>query len=402
MAQGILECINAAKPQDIETTTPTPRNPALTHIRPFTVCLAKSKDDSIEDDEWATEEGKVYTDSLAQEGKVGEAAVLIREGKPTRKLHYHLGTSTQHTVHEAELIGILLGLHLIKTDRRGKRSYAIGVDNQAALSSLKLVKGISGRYIADEILETAVRIRKQRNSPKYSLRFRWTAGHVGIAGNEEVDKEAKAATEGLSSDKKVLPMLLRKPLMQNKAALRQARKGKLKERWKREWDASERAEKFKTLDLISPSNKFIKLISIDRLSRNDASQIFQLRTGHVPLNVYLERIKRAEKASCPACGHPRESVQHFIFDCPSYSHERWAMLKHSNKHEPKLKDILNFAEMVLPLTNYIQATGRFEIEELGGKGERGGEGRGRGARNTQNHRSTTPRHEGPHRQPTQE
>ena len=146
-----------------------------------------------------------------------------------------------------------------------------GDNNQAALSALKLVKSSSGQYIADEVLETAVRIQKQRNSHKYTLKFRWTAGHVGIAGNEDVDKEAKRASEGLTSDKKALPMLLRKPLKQNKAALRQERKGKLKTRWKREWDTSARAEKFKSLDLISPLNNFVKLISNDRLSRIDAS-----------------------------------------------------------------------------------------------------------------------------------
>ena len=82
------------KPQEMETIKPTPRNPALTHIRPFTVSCTKTKGESIEEDEWASEEGKVYTDRLAQEGKVGAVAILIREGKPTRKLHYHLGTST--------------------------------------------------------------------------------------------------------------------------------------------------------------------------------------------------------------------------------------------------------------------------------------------------------------------
>ena len=215
-----------------------------------------------------------------------------------------------------------------------------------------------------------------------------------------MDKEAKLASEGLTSDKKALSMLLRKPLKQNKAALRQERKGKLKARWKREWDASARAEKFKSLDLTSLSNKFVKLISNDRLSRIDASQIFQLKTGHFPLNVYLERIKRVEKANCPACGHPRETVQHFIFDCPSYSYERWALLKKTNKREPKLKDILNCEDMVLPLANYIQATGRFDSEGTGEKNRRregGGE-----VRNARSHRSTPPRHEGRISQSNQE
>ena len=112
----------AARPQDVETIKPMPRNPALTHKRLFSVNFAKNKEESIEEDERATEEVKVYTDGSAQEGKVGAAAILIREGKPTRKLHYHLGTSTQHTVHEAELIGILLGLHLIKRTKGEKQA----------------------------------------------------------------------------------------------------------------------------------------------------------------------------------------------------------------------------------------------------------------------------------------
>ena len=147
-----------AKPQEVETIKPTPCNPALTHKRPFTVSFAKDKNKSVDEDERASEVGRVYTDGSAKEGKVRAAAILIREGKPTHKLQYHLGSSTQHMVHEAELVGILLGLHLIKTDEKGKTSYTIGVDNQAALSTLKLVKSTLGQYIADEILEVAANI----------------------------------------------------------------------------------------------------------------------------------------------------------------------------------------------------------------------------------------------------
>ena len=66
-------------------------------------------------------------------------------------------------------------------------------------------------------------------------------------------------------------MLLCKPLKQNEVALRQTKKDKLKVQWRREWNTSTRAEKFKTLDLTAPSNKFVKLISNDRLSRKDVS-----------------------------------------------------------------------------------------------------------------------------------
>ena len=146
-----------------------PLNPALAHKRPFTVQISADKEASTLADQQATEKVKVYTDGSSHDGLVGAAAILIREGEPTRKSHFHLGPSTQHTVHEAELIGILLGLHLIKSDKKGKTTYAIGVDNQAALSALNGVKPTSGQYITDAIFKMAARIKKSRNSPNYSL-----------------------------------------------------------------------------------------------------------------------------------------------------------------------------------------------------------------------------------------
>ena len=384
-----LMSIYNIRPQDVESIVPASRNPAITHRRPFTVSFASSKDNSVAEDTLATEKVKVYSDGSAQNGKVGAAALLLREGAPDRTLHYHLGPSSLHTVHEAELVGLLLGLHLIRTERRGRTSFAIGADNQAALSALNSVKSTTGQYIANEIIETAANIKKQRNSNNYSLAFRWTAGHVGIKGNEEVDGKAKKAAEGLSSAKKELPPLLRKPLKHNKAALRQQRRDVLKARWKKEWEASTRANKFKALDFTAPSDKFIKLISDDKLSRKDASRIFQLRTGHVPLNAYLERFKRAERASCPACGHPKEDTQHFLFDCPAYRHERWALLQHCKTQEPKMKDILNNGDMAVPLANFIQATGRFE------QGETQIQNGGNRHRQEIGSQPRIPRHEGP-------
>ena len=264
----------------------------------------------IEENLRAMEAVRIYTDGSAQEGKVGAAALMIRQGEPNRTLHYHLGPSSKHTVHEAELVGILLGLHLIRTDKKGKTSYTTGIDNQAAICALNSVKASTGQHIANVILETAAHIKKQCNSTRYSLTFRWTAGHVSIKGNEEVDGEAKKATEGLTSDKKALPPLLRKALKNTKSALRQNKKENLKNCWQQEWSASIHATKYRSIGFSSPSNKFIKLISDENLSRNDASRIFQLRTGHVPLNAYLECFKRADSVRCPACGHRRENVQH--------------------------------------------------------------------------------------------
>ena len=125
------------------------------------------------------------------EGKVGATATLIRAGKAARTLHYHLRQAEEYTVHEAELIGILLGLHLISTDKKGRTSTAIDVDNQAAVKAFQ---------------------SDLRNPGQHLVRV---AGHEGVDGNELADAEARMAAQGEHSYTKILPAYLRKKLLIN-------------------------------------------------------------------------------------------------------------------------------------------------------------------------------------------
>ena len=63
---------------------------------------------------------------------MGAAAILKREGAPDRMIKFHLGPAKHHTVYKAELVGILMGLYLIKTERKGKVKCALSADNQAS------------------------------------------------------------------------------------------------------------------------------------------------------------------------------------------------------------------------------------------------------------------------------
>lgn len=66
---------------------------------------------------------------------------------------------------------------------------------------------------------------------RFELTFRRTADHVGIAGNKDVDKEAKAAAEGKQTDKVELPSCLQKQLWHSLSAVCQAHNDKLKLKW---------------------------------------------------------------------------------------------------------------------------------------------------------------------------
>ena len=117
---------------------------------------------------------------------------------------------------------------------------------------------------------------KCSNKRKYGLTLRWTAGHCRIPGNEKADREAKLAASGITSDAKTLPLYLRKPLLTNPAAAKRILNDDLLNKWKTEWPQSTRGKKMKKMDESTPSAKFLKMISKDKLSREAASRIAQL------------------------------------------------------------------------------------------------------------------------------
>jgi hypothetical protein len=69
-----------------------------------------------------------------------------------------------------------------------------------------------------------------------------------------------------------------------------------------------------------------------------------------------------KKKEHPApCGASKETVHHFLFVCPSYTHKWWA-LERSLKRRHKtlsLANLLSDPASTAPLVNYISATLKF-------------------------------------------
>ena len=200
------------------------------------------------------------------------------------------------------------------------------------------------------------------------------------------DEEAKTAAKGFTTEATSLPRMLRKPLKQNKSAAKQAHNSKLKVEWRRGWQISPRAQRLKHIDSSLPSSKFLKLTSNPDMSRKGASWLYQIRTGHFPLNAYLHRFKRAENTGCPACGHSKETPQHLVLDCPAYAHERWPLIKGKSQKNKEFAALIGKPKNAIDLINFIQATGRLAGDGTwkaggnrrdranGGRGEAAGEG----------------------------
>jgi len=303
-----------------------------------------------------TAEIRIYTDGSGLEGNIGAGAVLYRNGVRKGRLRYRLGEISKHTVYEGELTGLCLGAELLNRRTRIEK-VTFYSDNQAGIQAIGAFKPAPGHYIMDLFLKLIGRIR--RKFPHCTISVRWIPGHEGIQGNEAADETAKkAATDGSSHDS-CLPAALRSryALPASKSALKQHFYADLKTQNETSFAKSPRCEALRRIDDSVPSSTFQKL-TMD-IPRRNASLLVQLRTGHVPLNKYLHRIKRADSPLCPACEGGSESVLHFLVTCPAYEPLR-RPLHHALKRQSRsLNVLLNDPTAFRPLFHFINRTGRF-------------------------------------------
>ena len=113
-------------------------------------------------------------------------------------------------------------------------------------------------------------------------------------------------------------------------------------------------QKMRQVDSALPSSRFTKLVA--PLARRNTSLLIQLRTGHVPLNYHLHTIGRADTQRCPECGAAKETVPHFILQCPKYSLQRRAYFGPLGRNGLRLDYLLITKEGVERLFKFINAT----------------------------------------------
>jgi hypothetical protein len=266
----------------------------------------------------------------------------------------------------------------------------IGLDNQAVLLGLQNQKSKPGHHILDKIHDTlqdfqvkqarkrGIKVagyRRGKGRAKLEdgsmgwkeweleqwceVHFVWTPGHEEIEGNERADEEAQSVAKGESSTVNQLPPILRrKRLPISISATRQILKTKWKRQWNEEWAASPRHERAKKIDNSLLTDNYLHIIS--QLQRNQASILTQLRTGHVPLNQILHRIKRADSPECPHCRQGTiESLTHYLLFCPRYTRAR-ALLQHRLPRNTLTPEYLLSDRKGIPhLLRFVSNTGRF-------------------------------------------
>src|SRR6266481_5437211 len=123
-------------PSTVETISPVQSAPAY-KIKVRVMMSELVGDGGIA--EIAEDEVQIFSDGSGQDGKVGAAVVMCKWGKRDKILRYSLGTLMEHTVFEAEAVGVLMALHLLR-NKWGIRRATIHLDNQAVLGVLSICK----------------------------------------------------------------------------------------------------------------------------------------------------------------------------------------------------------------------------------------------------------------------
>ena len=192
-------------PGQMETIAPVCLAPG--EVLRCTTHISASAEDLVAYKRGCDSEAQVYLDGSGLDNMAGTVAVLYREGKSPRMLRFRLGELTVHAMFEAEAVGVLLALHLLRHAPNVQRA-TIHLDYQAVIESLHIHKPRPVQYLIDEIIHQVDNIWRRATHPSSRLEILWVKGHGDSTGNERVDQEAKKASKGATSKESLLPCFL--------------------------------------------------------------------------------------------------------------------------------------------------------------------------------------------------
>jgi ribonuclease HI/exonuclease III len=340
----------------IETISPKTDDPY--RAPKFKTSILTSRDLSITNEKRDGADFRIYTDGSDHDGGVGAAAVMYARSvpMPISQLKAYLGPSTEHNSYEAEVVGGILALWMITNNpQTHRKKISIYSDNQAFLKTAACPKPVPGQYLLQNFNSSA-------NNLQATIELKWISGHSQVTGNERADKLAKEGAEGRANRRVDLPHILRRTLPISISAKNRTHLESLKTKWTAEWAKSPRQRRFERIDDTFPFNSYRK--RQDKLSRAHASYLLQVRSGHLPLNFYLHRIKKVDSKQCQACHltpddeTPNETISHFLYDCDAYSDQRRTLIRSIGATNLTLKDIMLKTKNMKALAKYITRTGR--------------------------------------------
>ena len=323
--------------------------------------IADSREKSIDEEANCRANYKVYTDGSKIDGGIGASSVMLDTIKRQwSTLKHHLGSETDHTIYDAELVGILMAIHMIG-QIPANATVAVFSNNQSTLQAItKPPDGPAGHIIlyVNNVMRA---LSTRRPILTRNLRFHWISSHSGVHGNELADRAAKEAARGATSPDRDLPAALTAPFPRSSTAIWTAYKEGMDKKWMAAFAKTPRGVRLLRFDRNFHPRRYYKLAK--GLHRSHTSIINQLRSGHVALNTYLHRIKRRDDPFCEHCPQTKETVRHYVLECPARREARRTTLDPLGRYARDLSHLLSTTSGTTALRKFISASGRFVARE---------------------------------------
>ena len=237
---------------------------------------------------------RIFTDgSKSENGKCGAAFCI-----PSLKIEKKYKLSGGSSVYSSECVALTEALREIL--KRSISKSTIFTDSLSLVQKI-ICNNTDDPY--DDLFWTIKDLLFEISGNDFQLFIVWIPAHVGIEGNERVDRLAKEA-----SDDGLVPKTYRPSVNESLVDVER----EIKREWSNAWMSSDRGAYYRGIQRCIPNAPWFSGIKLPKL---DISILCRLRIGHCSVASHLYRLGIIESPMC-VCGDAEETVDHVFFDCP--------------------------------------------------------------------------------------
>jgi len=249
----------------------------------------------------------IFTDGSVIESKDGKqagAGILIQNGINTiLEKQYYLGEMT--TINQAEMFAINEAAKYLKTNNLATKNINIFTDSLNSIQ--KLNKSETNSLLT---IETVNNLNDLSSS--YNITLHKVKAHIGIQGNELADRLAKKG----ANEKQIGPEPF---LFLPKTIIRDILRAKMINSRSKKINEANIKQENKELLKSYLKNKPPKLALVSKI---DLKNLTGIISGQNHLSHNKNKMNNNISPLCKHCPEMRETTEHFMSDCPAYSHIR--------------------------------------------------------------------------------
>ena len=303
----------------------------------FTISI-KDRTDAINFiDRINTDDITIYTDGSGLNDKLGYG-YHISTNKNKTKIAESCGRLPDFcTVFQAEVTAISAACSKLKElDVANKNIYILS-DSSSAINALNkcVINSVT-------LIECLSKISELASNNSFSLS--WVPGHCNVLGNEMSDALARRGIEGNTFIKAYIPNSFIKKAINNKIYADSLHT----------WNSKQSKHMKQTINHYTNMIKEIQKLNKNRKKYRLA---IHLMTGHIALNLHLNKIGIVDSNLCPMCNLETENVDHCLAKCPIFYNQRQ---KYFDTHFATLTEIIK-NNTIKNILKYVIETKRLEI-----------------------------------------